>query len=133
MLDQPTQGSSRGTTQDVLIGAKRLRENDALRSQINGSVNPLDIPEFAEGAIVNGRTLAYVGEKGPEVIAPIERGSISPLPGAMGGVNLSVSVMVNGGGSAAESLGQDIGYRVRVEMMSLLEQAGLQSGRLRTS
>lgn len=106
-------------------------------SAVKGTVS--DIPEFADGAIVNGRTLAFVGEAGPEAIIPLNTtagynaGSISSLQGVgaaaagtaagRGGIgSLTVNVSVQGGADAEATGGIIADVVVERIMMNFLER-----------
>jgi hypothetical protein len=66
-------------------------------------VNPPDIgdiPELAEGGIVNSATLAVIGEKGPEAVIPLSK---------MGGMGGGMTITVNAGlVSTPDQIGQQI-------------------------
>lgn len=60
-------------------------------SGIGGATTPAFVPRFAAGGIVNGPTLAMVGEAGPEAIVPLNRGG-----GFGGGINIQIFGDVSG-------------------------------------
>jgi hypothetical protein len=58
------------------------------------------IPALAEGGIVNGPTLALIGEAGPEAVIPLDR---------MGGMSGGMNITVNAGlVSTPDQIGQEI-------------------------
>ena len=87
----------------------------------------LDIPKFAEGGIVTGPTLAWVGEAGPEAIVPLQtasgasRASVSALDSYNGrssaGTMVQISVTVDGQTTGA-AIGQEIARSIERELMS---------------
>lgn len=97
---------------------------------LSGDVMPLDIPKMAAGGIVNGPTLALVGESGPEAIIPLsgtQGKNYSVGLGSAGTGRGDIMVMVNVSGSAdPEKTGQIIGREVRRELTRLLERTALE-------
>ena len=57
------------------------------------------IPRMADGGIVTRPTLALIGERGPEAVVPLNRGT------SMGG---GITVNVNGGLATSAEIGQAI-------------------------
>jgi hypothetical protein len=93
-------------------------------------VGELDIPHFGVGGIVNGPTLAVVGEAGPEAIVPLSgtqgRDYSMGLSGqGKGRGDIAVYVNVTGGADP-EVTGQVIGREVRRELTRLLERTALE-------
>lgn len=69
-----------------------------------GVVQIPNIPELAEGGIVNKATLAIIGEAGPEAVVPLsKRGD----QGILGGTNITINVNAGMGTDGAE-LGRQI-------------------------
>jgi hypothetical protein len=60
-----------------------------------GNIDPIDIPELAEGGIVTSPTLAMIGEgRGPEAVIPLSKLSSMGFGGDSGGTtNITVNVM----------------------------------------
>lgn len=113
---------------------------DALPNSSASKGTITDIPEFADGAIVSGRTLAFVGEAGPEAIVPLNTtagynaGSIASLQGVgaasagaaagRGGIgSLTVNVSVAGGADAQATGGIIADVVVERIMMNYFERA----------
>jgi hypothetical protein len=93
-------------------------------------VGELDIPHFGVGGIVNGPTLAVVGEAGPEAIVPLSgtqgRDYSMGLSGqGKGRGDIAVYVKVTGGADP-EVTGQVIGREVRRELTRLFERTALE-------
>lgn len=57
----------------------------------SGQTSGLSLPGFATGGIVNGPTIALIGENGPEAVIPLGR-AYGP---AMGGVGANVNIEMN--------------------------------------
>ena len=65
-------------------------------SAVGGAISSV-LPHFATGGIVNGPTLAMVGEGGPEAIIPLSMvggSTSSPLPSGLGGGNNGQGITV---------------------------------------
>ena len=75
--------------------------DDALK-RAEANLAALDIPKLASGGIVNGPTLAIVGEAGPEAVIPLAglRSDIAPLSGAMGSVVVNLTINSSGGAAS---------------------------------
>ena len=107
-------------------GARHAVGNAApsLMSAIGGTILSL-VPGFATGGIVNGPTLAMVGEAGPEAIIPLSAftgGSSLAAMGAGGGggniiVNINGGSYLNQGGAQqiAEALATMIGRQIKLK------------------
>jgi len=79
-----------------------------------------EIPQLAEGGIVNQPTLAMIGEGGPEAVVPLNRGG-----GAMGGI--TVNVMMPEGGTVIlddESTAQKFGDFITMQIREALRTQG---------
>lgn len=79
------------TTMDTDEAIKRAEANLAA----------LDIPKLASGGIVNGPTLAIVGEAGPEAVIPLAglRSDIAPLNN-IGGATINLTIHSSGGSAS---------------------------------
>jgi hypothetical protein len=75
--------------------------DDAIK-RAEANLAALDIPKLASGGIVNGPTLAIVGEAGPEAVIPLTglRSDIAPLSGAMGSVVVNLTINSSGGAAS---------------------------------
>jgi len=97
---------------------------------LSADVMPLDIPKMAAGGIVNGPTLAIVGEAGPEAVVPLSgtKGrDYSMGLGSAGSGRGDIAVYVNvSGGADPEMTGQVIGREVRRELTRLFERTALE-------
>ena len=69
-----------------------------------GTIPVPNIPELAEGGIVNKATLAIIGEAGPEAVVPLSRRGDQ---GILGGTNITINVNAGMGTDGAE-LGRQI-------------------------
>lgn len=88
---------------------------------VGGWINQV-IPHFAEGGIVNGPTLALIGESGPEMIVPMNmiggRSNSSPLPSFGGtgnngsGINVYITGQVYSTEDQAKKLGDAIAKQI---------------------
>ena len=76
-----------GQVANILKGATDFLSGDETPSSPSAGI---EIPKMAAGGIVNGPTLAMIGEAGPEAVIPLSR------MGQMGGGN-NVTINVNGG------------------------------------
>lgn len=110
--------------------AKAIAEYAARRGQgLSADVAPLDIPKMAVGGIVNGPTLALIGETGPEAVVPMSgtQGKNYSVGlgtgGGMGGVTVQVNVM---GGPDATSTGQIVAREVVRELTRVFERKALE-------
>lgn len=111
--------------------AEAIARFAATRGQgLSGDVMPLDIPKMAAGGIVNGPTLAIIGEAGPEAVVPLSgtKGRDYSLGiGGAGSGRGDVAVYVNvSGGADPEMTGQVIGREVRRELTRLFERTALE-------
>jgi hypothetical protein len=85
-----------GQVANILDGAADFLSGNETPS----SPNPIVIPKMAAGGIVNGPTLAMIGEAGPEAVIPLSR---------MGQMGSGMSITVNAGLiSTPDQIGQDI-------------------------
>jgi hypothetical protein len=81
----------------------------ALQQQLNYWLNlVVDIPEFATGGIVFERTLATIGEAGPEAVVPLEGGAI-PVH------------VYGGGGGASDELCDEV-RAMRKELLAVAQE-----------
>ncbi len=97
----------------------------------------LDIPKFASGGIVDGPTLALVGEAGPEAIVPLGRGpnvfdGADANQGATSSLGRGLSfqfgdVIIHGGGGDAAS-NDDLAQRIRAEQQKMIDEAAVAFG-----
>ena len=86
-----------GLVANILKGAGDFLSGDDTPSSPSAGI---EIPKMATGGIVNGPTLAMIGEAGPEAVIPLSR------MGQMGG---GMSITVNAGLiSTPDQIGQDI-------------------------
>lgn len=72
---------------------------------------PGGMPHFAEGGIVNGPTVALVGEEGPEAIIPLSK--MKKTGGATINININGAIFSH---DAAEKLGDMIIQKLRMNM-----------------
>jgi hypothetical protein len=90
--------------------------DDAIK-RAEANLAALDIPKLASGGIVNGPTLAIVGEAGPEAVIPLTglRSDIAPLSGAMGSVVVNLTINSSGGAASDqwEALAPQIESRIQ--------------------
>jgi hypothetical protein len=70
------------------------------------------IPQLADGGIVNSPTLALIGEAGPEAVVPLSKGGMS-------GINITINVA----GSVVQE--QDLAISVRDQIAILMRRRGL--------
>jgi hypothetical protein len=74
-------------------------------TQTNKSTDPLSfLPHFAEGGIVNGPTIALIGEDGPEEVVPLGKGTRS-------GLTINLTITGNnfvGREGIADQIGRDV-------------------------
>jgi len=70
------------------------------------------IPQLADGGIVNSPTLALIGEAGPEAVVPLSKGGMS-------GMNITINVA----GSVVQE--QDLAVSVRDQIAILMRRRGL--------
>ena len=86
-----------GQVANILKGATDFLSGDETPNSPSAGI---EIPKMAAGGIVNGPTLAMIGEAGPEAVIPLSR------MGQMGG---GMSITVNAGLiSTPDQIGQDI-------------------------
>jgi hypothetical protein len=92
---------------------------------IGGGFNAISsaIPKFAEGGIVNGPTLALVGEAGPEAIIPLSAfNGGNTLGGASGGGSGGLNIVFNSGtlqgtdASAAERFSRNLATMINQQI-----------------
>jgi len=76
---------------DALSPIQQSKLWDAHKSSINQARKQNGLPGFAQGGIVTRPTLAMVGEKGPELILPLNRG--------LGSITFAPVITINGSGS----------------------------------
>jgi len=88
------------TQNEILSGGGLSGQGWSLFGQQMPSLNLkeyLQVPPFAEGGIVNGPTLALIGEAGPEAVVPLrEFGSIEESNGGGGDVTVNATINING-------------------------------------
>lgn len=103
---------------------------NAVGGGISGAVNAVGgaissiIPHFATGGIVNGPTMALVGESGPEAIIPLSQlgggAGYGPLPSGFGagsgGINVYVTGQVLTTESQAKTLGDMIAKQINRQL-----------------
>jgi hypothetical protein len=87
------------------------------------------VPAFADGGLVNGPTLALIGENGPEAVVPLGRsfGSLADSTsggGMFGGINVNYAPQFSFGGAANDVRGQIENFEQmhRVEMKKLVDE-----------
>ena len=96
------------------------------------------IPQFGDGGVVNGPTLAIVGEKGPEAIVPLSGGrQVLPRGGAArmaGGVQVSMPIHIDARGIEDEASAERLAARVRSAardaLASVFDELAVESGAL---
>jgi hypothetical protein len=102
----------------------------AWAKESTAGVGELEIPHFGVGGIVNGPTLAMVGEAGPEAIVPLSGTQGRDYSMGLGGAGSGrgdIAVYVNvSGGADPEMTGQVIGREVRRELTRLFERTALE-------
>jgi uncharacterized membrane protein YjjP (DUF1212 family) len=79
------------------IGEIKLGRIGGNETKAGGGIT---IPKMAEGGIVNGPTLALIGEAGPEAVIP--------LNGRNSGMGVNVTINVSGGISTSAEIGRSV-------------------------
>ena len=79
------------------IGEIKLGRIGGNETKAGGGIT---IPKMAEGGIVNGPTLALIGEAGPEAVIP--------LNGRNAGMGVNVTINVSGGISTSAEIGRSV-------------------------
>tara|TARA_R110002012_G_scaffold33393_2_gene97816 strand:+ start:7238 stop:8950 length:1713 start_codon:yes stop_codon:yes gene_type:complete len=89
------------------------------------------IPELAKGGIVNGPTLAMIGEDGPEAVVPLNRKNNPNGIGLGGGGATTININVGGVTDRTDkrALAREIGDLIRAEM----SRSGRSHGNRRSS
>lgn len=77
-----------------------------------------EVPRMADGGIVNGATLAMIGEAGPEAVIPLDK-----MRGMMGG-GVTVNVYVNGSVQTQRGIVQELARPMRDELNRLTRIGG---------
>lgn len=82
-----------------------------------GSFSLPQIPKFAKGGIVNGPTLAMIGEDGPEAVVPLSKRN-NPDGIGLGGGGTTININVGGVTDRTDKkqLAREIGDLIRAEM-----------------
>lgn len=83
-----------------------------------GSFSLPEIPKLAKGGIVNGPTLAMIGEDGPEAVVPLSRRNNPNGVGLGGGGDMTININVGGVTDRTDKkqLAREIGDLIRAEM-----------------